>query len=168
LSLPLCGFDQWFIITATTGIDTGRGQKVTTTVQRSLLITHDINVGTYDIDFAGHVSNISYLRWLEDMRLKVFDVYFPLRNFLEQGITPVLASTEVQYKRPIRLFDVPRGTMWVSAMGNASLTMEAEIVVDGVVTTKAKHVGVFIDLASSKPVRIPQILRDKFQENLRG
>jgi acyl-CoA thioester hydrolase len=141
---------------------------VTTTTHRSLHITHDINVSTYDIDFAGHVSNISYLRWLEDMRLKVFDVYFPLKNFLDDGITPVLASTEIHYKRPIRLFDNPHGVMWVSSMGNASLVMEAELTVDGAVTTKAKHVGVFIDLSTNKPVRIPQICREKFQEHLRG
>lgn len=138
-----------------------------TTEQRALLITHDIKVSTYDIDFANHVSNISYLRWLEDMRLKVFDVYFPLRNFMEQGISPVLASTEIAYKRPITLFDQPRGIMWVSAMGAASLTMEAEIFVDSTLTTKVKHVGVFIEMASGKPVRIPQICKDKFQESLK-
>lgn len=32
-----------------------------------------LSVQTYDIDFAGIVSNIVYVRWLEDMRLKIME-----------------------------------------------------------------------------------------------
>ena len=31
-------------------------------------VQHSFRVMTYDIDFAGIVSNISYIRWLEDLR----------------------------------------------------------------------------------------------------
>jgi acyl-CoA thioester hydrolase len=126
-----------------------------TTARRALFIEHEIVVSTYDIDFAGHVSNIAYLRWLEDMRLMLFEKYFPLEGFLKQGKSPVLAATNIQYRRPIRLFDKPRAHMWVSKMGNASMTIEAEIYVDGTLTTTAEHVGVFIEMASGKPIRLP-------------
>jgi len=36
---------------------------------RAFEISTPIAIRTYDIDFAGIVSNIVYLRWLEDMRL---------------------------------------------------------------------------------------------------
>ncbi len=134
------------------------------TSARPLLIKHDISVATYDIDFAGHVSNIAYLRWLEDMRLKIFDQHFPLADFMSQGLAPVLVSTNIEYKRPIKLFDKPRGLMWVSHMGNASLTIEAELLVNDQLTTKARHVGVFIDLSSAKPVRLPALCLNKFKE----
>lgn len=130
---------------------------------RGLFIEHDITVGTYDIDFAGHVSNISYLRWLEDMRLELFEKYFPLKNFLAEFKTPVLASTHIQYKRPIRLFDIPHGFMWVSKVRQASVTIEARLTVDGELTTVAEHVGVFIDLNTHKPIRVPHILIEKFK-----
>ena len=122
---------------------------------RPLLIEHDIQVVTYEIDFAGHVSNIAYLRWLEDMRFKLCEKYFPLETFIESGITPVLASTNIEYRRPISLFDRPSILMWVSAVGRASMTMEAEIYVEGLLTTAAKHVVVFVDLKTMKPVRMP-------------
>lgn len=127
-----------------------------------LFVEHDIKIGTYDIDFAGHVSNISYLRWLEDMRLMLFDKYFPLKIFLDQGKTPVLASTEIKYKRPVKLFSQPHGVMWVSAMGKASMTIQAEFFVNGELTTSAKHVGVFVELSSGKPVRVPAICLDLY------
>jgi acyl-CoA thioester hydrolase len=40
--------------------------------KRCLEIEMPIRVRTYDIDSAGHVSNIVYLRWMEDMRLQIF------------------------------------------------------------------------------------------------
>ena len=66
-----------------------------------------IKVRTYDIDSAGHVSNIVYFRWLEDLRLQLFEEYFSLRSFVEKGYTPVLAASSIEYKRPIKLFDEP-------------------------------------------------------------
>jgi acyl-CoA thioester hydrolase len=135
-----------------------------TTASKGLYIEHDIKVGTYDIDFAGHVSNISYLRWLEDMRLKLFDKYFPLEHFLAEHKSPVLASTSIQYKRPIKLFDRPQGRMWISKMGHASLTIAAELYVQGELRTTVEHVGVFIDLNTGKAIRMPQIIVDKFTE----
>jgi len=37
---------------------------------RPFLIEVPLPVRTYDIDFAGIVSNIVYIRWLEDLRLE--------------------------------------------------------------------------------------------------
>jgi acyl-CoA thioester hydrolase len=125
--------------------------------ERGLFVEHDIVVATYDTDFANHVSNIAYLRWFEDMRLKLFDKYFPLKQFIDQGKSPVIASHYIQYKRPIRLFDKPHAVMWVSHIGNASVTIDGEIKVDGQITTVVRHVGVFIDLATGKPIRVPEV-----------
>src|SRR5579883_224966 len=106
----------------------------------ALYIQHEITVSTYDTDFAGHVSNISYLRWLEDMRLKLFDKYFPLKNFMEGGLAPVIAATKIEYKRPVKLFERPQGIMWVSKMGRASLTLNAQLYVGRELRTVAEHV----------------------------
>ena len=127
---------------------------------KSLCLEHDINVSTYDIDFAGHVSNTVYLRWLEDMRLKMFDLYCPLRDLLEAGMTPVLVSTEIHYLRPIKLFEKPQGKMWLSAVGQSRLTIEAEIYLSGLLATRARHVGVFVNMKTMKPVRVPQVFHD--------
>ena len=125
-------------------------------MNRALLTTCSLKVGTYDVDFAGHVSNISYLRWLEDMRLQLFDNYFPLKHFLDKGLIPVIAMTKIEYKKPIRLFDMPMGYMWIESLGAASIKIAADILVDSVLTTQAQHIAVFIDKTTSKPVKVPQ------------
>jgi acyl-CoA thioester hydrolase len=129
-----------------------------------LKIEYDIPVRTYDIDYAGHVSNIAYLRWFEDMRSMLFEKYFPLQSFMDDGKTPVIASHFVQYKRPIRLFDKPRAVMWISEIGAAKMVLNAEIRVNDVVVTTVEHVGVFIDLETGRPVRMPQKCVKLFHE----
>lgn len=139
----------------------------TTASKRCFEVTKPISIGTYDIDFAGHVSNIVYLRWMEDMRLMIFDEYFPLQGFMEQGMLPVLAGSAIEYRRALRLFDKPIGHMWIEEVRPASVIFRGEVVLDGTVTTTASHTGVFVSATSMKPIRIPRLIVDKFQEQLK-
>jgi acyl-CoA thioester hydrolase len=132
--------------------------------QRPMLVTHEIKIATYDIDFAGHVSNISYLRWFEDMRLKLFEKYFSLRKFLSSGRCPVISQSKIEYKRPVKLFQEPRGEMWIEHMGNTSMTIRGEIYVEDKLTTQAEFVAVFVDLATGKPTRLPDVCRIMFNQ----
>jgi acyl-CoA thioester hydrolase len=121
-------------------------------------------VRTYDIDSAGHVSNIVYIRWLEDLRLELFEKHFSLQAFVQDNITLVLASTHIEYKRSIRLFDPVRAEMWIESLTNATIKLRAEFSVDGRMTTEAWHTGVFVDLKTMKPRRVPEIVQTKFSE----
>lgn len=132
--------------------------------ERGLFVERDIVVSTYDIDFANHVSNIAYLRWFEDMRLMLFEKYFPLKTFMDEGKTPVIASHHIHYKRPIKLFDKPHAVMWIDHMGKAMLTIKAEVYVEGELSTRVEHVGVFIDLKTGKPIRVPDKCLNLFQQ----
>ena len=127
---------------------------------KALQIEHQIKICTYDIDFAGHVSNIAYLRWLEEMRLKMFDTFCPLENFIKNGVSPILLGTDIRYKRSLRLFDRPCARMWLADVGKVSLDIECEIFLDEVLTTTARHQGVFVELASGKPIRVPREFMD--------
>ncbi len=125
-----------------------------------------IPVRTYDIDAAGHVSNIVYIRWLEDMRLELFNKHFSFESLVNGGSTLVLKSTYVEYKRSISLFDVVTARMWVDSIAKASLQLHAEFYANGMLTTTARHVGVFVDLKNLKPRRVPQEVIEKFESVL--
>jgi hypothetical protein len=71
-------------------------------------------VQTYDIDFAGIVSNQVYIRWLEDLRLEFLDTYAPLDRLLADGLVPVLVSTEnIVQARP----QIVRSAAWTHLAG---------------------------------------------------
>ena len=61
--------------------------------QRPFEVQLALPIRTYDIDFAGVVSNIVYIRWLEDLRLKMLEVHLPLEQQITSGYGPLLAST---------------------------------------------------------------------------
>jgi acyl-CoA thioester hydrolase len=119
---------------------------------------------TYDIDFAGHVSNIVYIRWLEDLRLSLLDTYFPLNAMMEKGIAPVVMRTTIDYKRPVRLFDKPIGKMWAGDIGNVKGILLAEFSVNSVVVATAEQIGIFVRFDSGRPVAFPDELRRHFEE----
>lgn len=119
---------------------------------------------TYDIDFAGHVSNIVYIRWLEDLRLSLLDTYLPLNALMEKGIAPVVMRTTIDYKRPVRLFDKPIGKMWAGDIGNVKGILLAEFSVNSVVVATAEQIGIFVRFDSGRPVAFPDKLRRHFEE----
>lgn len=122
-----------------------------------------IRVMTYDIDSALHVSNIVYIRWLEDLRMKVLEENFPIENLVKQGISPVLSRTEIDYQKAIYLLDKPVGRMWMTDMGNLRFTLEAEILLGDEVAASARQEAFFFDVVNKRPVRIPGELVEKYQ-----
>lgn len=125
-------------------------------------------IQTYDIDFAGIVSNIVYIRWLEDLRLRMLESFFPLERAMGSGISPVLLHTHIEYKHAIRMFDKPIGRMWVRGTGRVRGTLAAEFLVDGRVATAAEQSYCFVDSASLRPVPLPEELRGRSSERLEG
>ena len=128
-----------------------------------------ISVRTYDIDFAGIVSNIVSIRWLEDLRLQMLAEYFPLDAAMQTlGIAPVLLRTEIDYKRAIRLFDAVQGRMWLAEAGPVRQVLQAEFTVAGRLHAAARQTTCFIDLASGRPVPTPQPIRALVKESGTG
>lgn len=121
-------------------------------------------VRTYDIDFAGVVSNIVYVRWLEDLRLEMLSRHFPLDEQLKNGIAPVIVQTKIDYKQPIRISDTPSGKMWIKAMESLRWTVNAEICVNDKVVALGEQVGIFVDLQNNKPIRMPERLKQKYHD----
>jgi acyl-CoA thioester hydrolase len=130
--------------------------------KRPLLVEIQFRVQTYDVDFAGIMSNIVYIRWLEDLRVKVLDEYIPLAGLLEQGISPILARTEINYRRPLRLDDRPIGRLWTAEVGKASWKLEAEFLLAGRVAANAIQIGAFIRLDTGRPIPVPMALTEQY------
>lgn len=129
---------------------------------RPLLVELPIVVKTYDVDYARIVHNAVYIRWLEDLRLEIMTRHFPPQGQFSEQRSPVLARTEINYHRPLRLFDKAIGRMWVSDLGKARWEVQAEICRGEMVAATARQTGYFMDLEQYRPVRIPAEFREKW------
>ncbi|GGG17679.1 acyl-CoA thioester hydrolase [Caldovatus sediminis] len=118
-------------------------------------------IRTYDIDFAGIVSNIVYIRWLEDLRVELLARSYPLDRMVADGLGPVLLETHIAYRDALTIHDRPEGRMSVAAIGRVRWTVAAEFVSPGTgrVHATARQTGLFVRLATRRPVPIPDPLR---------
>jgi acyl-CoA thioester hydrolase len=124
----------------------------------------DLEIFTFDIDFAGHVSNIAYIRWLEIGRLRLLaDAGLPVPALLEQGLAPVLTRTEIDYRWPLRLGDPVHLSLWMEALRAASATLRFEITSGTRTVATARQVGLFVHTGSGRPHRLPPEVRARFE-----
>ncbi|MEE9447996.1 MAG: thioesterase family protein [Arenicellales bacterium] len=118
-----------------------------------------IPVRTYDVDFAGVVSNISYARWMEDLRLAMLAKFFPLSKAAALGIYPAIAKTTIVYKYPVKLSDEQiNGRIRVSKIGKIKATFSAELFSEGRVHATIEQEGLFLSAQTLRPVKIPEEL----------
>ncbi|MBZ0188995.1 MAG: hypothetical protein K8F91_22310, partial [Candidatus Obscuribacterales bacterium] len=94
----------------------------------------------------------------------IFDRYFPLPSLMNLGYLPILTQSRIEYKKSIGLFDKPQGHMWIDSIKEARFEFEGEILVDARLTTRVWHTGVFLSKETMKPVRIPQLIKQRFVE----
>jgi acyl-CoA thioester hydrolase len=127
-----------------------------------------LSVYTFDIDYNRHVSNIVFVRWMEQCRNELFSVIeLSLEELTLQDCLPVVVETQVFYKKPVFFGQSVKAEMWLSELAKASCWMtfhffnnEGELVVIG------RQKGVFIGATTNRPVRPSVELRQKFERYL--
>ncbi|WP_309736871.1 thioesterase family protein [Chamaesiphon sp. OTE_75_metabat_556] len=137
-----------------------------TQVTRALEVTLQIPIRTYDIDFAGVVSNIVYIRWLEDLRIEIMNRHYPIAEQVRDGLAPVVLQTNIDYKQALKMGDRPTSTMWVASLATLRWTVSAEISNAGKVAAIAQQTGIFVNLQTNKPIRVPSRLQQQYTDSL--
>jgi acyl-CoA thioester hydrolase len=127
-----------------------------------LEITRPLTVASYDVDYGGVVSNIVYVRWLEDMRHALIDRVYSFARQQQERIAPAVVETSIRYHRPLRFLDRPQGRLWVTSAGPVRLSFSGEITLDGAPAAQATQVCAFIDLDTGRPRRLPREFDNAF------
>ena len=118
-----------------------------------------LRVQTYDIDFAGVVSNIVFIRWLEDLRLGLMDLAYPLIQALAEDVAPILLATRITYRRPVTIADPLVGRIRVADLGRVRWRLAAEFAVGATIHAEAEQEGLFMRLSTRRPIAIPAPIR---------
>ncbi len=116
----------------------------------------DLEVYTYQIDFAGHVNNSVYIHWMEIGRLKLLEaIGMPIHAVLKQGIAPILVETNIVYKLPLYLGDRVQAQMWLSELRHASAVMQFRFYNgDQVLAAEGMQKGLFVNVKTMRPKRL--------------
>lgn len=119
-------------------------------------ITLTFQVKAYDIDVAGIVHNSVYLLWLDDIRTAFLEKLQSIEEQVSRGYMPVLSRTDIAYRRAIKFGDRPVAHMQLTQITRARWRINCDFLVDGNVTTQAMQEGCVVDLATGRPVPIPE------------
>lgn len=116
----------------------------------SLQLKIDLDIKSYDIDIAGHVNNIVYVRWLEDLRNLLFNKLFDFPNVINEKYYPVVVSTNINYRKQLKLFDKPIGIIELASINHGVIFFDARIELNNQIIMEANQKCVMINLKNSK------------------
>jgi acyl-CoA thioester hydrolase len=122
-----------------------------------------INPSAADIDELGHVSNLIYLRWVQDVamahsRARGWD----WQRYRTLGAVFVVRRHEIDYIAQVTLGQTLRAETWVDSWRAASCIRKTELLRDDKVVARAATTWALIDFTSGRPQRIPGDLVAQF------
>ena len=122
------------------------------------LFTLPVQALECDIDGNGHVNNIVYLQWMQDVAIAHSDAVGCTAATNAAGCTWVARSHQIEYLRPAFAGDRILVQTWlVDATRKSSSPRRYRMVreSDGAVLARGETLWVFIDVQSGRPRTIP-------------
>jgi len=132
---------------------------------RPLEIAVPITVETTDLDYAGIVSNICYIRWLELMRNRFFAQFACPQSWMAQRTAAAVAETQIMYMRPLRFGAALNGLMWALEVRHVDARLGAAVIDDARnLCALAVQRVVTANWETMRPVRLPDTLLQAWQD----
>jgi acyl-CoA thioester hydrolase len=121
-----------------------------------------IAVEPSDIDGLGHVNNVIYLRWVQDIAVAHWRAVASAED--QEKFQWIVVRHEIDYKQPARLGDVILAKTWVGAATRIKFERHTEMLraSDGVLLAKARTVWCPIDALTGKLVSVGSEVRARF------
>jgi acyl-CoA thioester hydrolase len=133
--------------------------EVTERPTDKLLFVASLDVRWRDLDAFKHVNNSSFLTYLEEARLQWLEHE---RDWFDEASVPVLAASELQYRRPIPWPASLHIELRCTRVGNSSITIAHRIVDAGkpdCLYCDGSVVMVWMNPATGKAVPLPVSIR---------
>ena len=123
------------------------------------LFVATLGVRWRDMDAFNHVNNSNFLTYLEEARLQWLQ---NVRDWFSDGAMPVLAASELQYRRPIAWPATLHIELRCTRLGNSSMTL-AHRIIDandaGCLYSDGHVVMVWMNPATGKSAPLPASIR---------
>jgi acyl-CoA thioester hydrolase len=127
------------------------------------------HVAWRDIDTAQIVNNPVYLEYVEDCGMQVIAAHgWPVDRMTSQGFAIILRRNQIQYLQSARMGDELEIATWASNVKRSMATRHYTIsrMNDGALLAQVHTLGVWIDLTTGRPIRIPPDFIREFAPNI--
>jgi len=115
-----------------------------------------------DIDQLGHVNNVTYLRWVQDVAVAHWQSVAPAAD--QASLLWVVVRHEIDYKQAAYLNDAIIARTWVGTASRIRFERHTELLRanDRTVLARARTVWCPLDAQSGKPVSVSDQVRAAF------
>jgi len=130
------------------------------------IFSREIVVAASDIDVQGHVNNLRYLQWMQDVAVAHSTAQgWPLERYVAEGSGWVVRSHTITYKRPAFLGEVLTACTWIAGFSPRSSPRRYLFwrAADKCVLAEAETIWVFVDLKTGRPTKVPDALRNAWE-----
>jgi len=123
------------------------------------------HVGADDIDGLGHVNNLVYVRWVQEVAAAHWAAVARAED--RRAIVWVVVRHEIDYVKPAFEGDEVVARTWVETWRGATSDRRTEVrrAANGEVLVRARTVWCALDAASRKPRRLPAAVSAPFAES---
>lgn len=131
---------------------------------------HRLVAAEGDMDALGHVSNIVYLRWVQDAATAHSDaVGWDYDKYKALGSVWVVRKHEITYLQPAYAGDEIECETWIASFRGASSPRRTRVLrqKDGAELARVITLWALIDMQSGRPRRIPAEMLEDFQREPR-
>jgi len=125
-------------------------------------------VSAEDIDFNGHVGNVTYLTWMiEAATQHSQSLGFGYEKCRELGGTWVAKSHRIEYKKPAFEGDELEMQTWIETIGKIKSIRRYKLTrsIDNALICQGETEWVFVDSQKMRPMKIPEVIIEGFQES---
>jgi acyl-CoA thioester hydrolase len=127
--------------------------------------THELTVSAEAIDANGHVNNLEYLRWMQDIAVAHSAARgWDMARYLAVGGTWVVRAHTIEYLGAAFEGDTLSLYTWVGDLGSSSSRRRYLVwrAADECLIARAETLWVYVDMRSGRARRIPDELRASF------
>ena len=130
------------------------------------IFTHHFRVPEEAIDELGHVNNLKYLGWMQDVAILHSAAQgWPLERYVEIGQSWVVQSHFIKYIRPAFAGEDICLFTWVAGFSPRSSPRKYLFwrAADRQILAEAETMWVFVDLKNGHPCHLPEAVRNAFE-----
>ncbi len=127
-----------------------------TRFSKNIPITRD------DIDHMGHVNNVVYVRWIQEVAEAHWTAAAPKEY--QQKYRWVVLRHEIDYLKAAMPGDQITGQTWIESLEGAKSIRIVEIIKEDTVLARACTIWVMLDAHTGRPTRIGEEMKQHFFE----
>ncbi len=123
--------------------------------------SHTFIVSREEIDEQGHVNNVAYVKWIQDVAMAHWIAAVSTET--RSKFTWILTRHEIDYKKQTFENDEVTATTWVGKAKRVTCERFTEIRRGDEILAEARSIWCLIDRETSKPTRITSEIKEIFQ-----